>query len=485
MDEKPTRRRKWLWIALGILVGVPAIFCFVVAGLFHVHALRPDQKQMPAGMIKTKSTATSASSATAANGVKISNAANDATIPTSAPLAQTRNKIPNTYQDIIDMDPNRKRAETYQAFAAKYPHFYSDFWGNTCMIKWRAGQPLTAEQKKWLAGHQEAINDVMKLAAAGGFPHLTHDQLMAMDPKDALNIDAPDYLVAQTTARLLAAETRRRGEEGDASGALETVKSILPLAESTREPHLVSHLIALSMQSTADRELAELMSKSLITADVARQLHDQLAGQGIVGQQSREPLELEYRVIRAYYVDMLSGSFGDLLKTNVKSHLGIYQLADLDIWGSIYERPIEAPIRIGQGTWEAVTIAANRSRALDGYDADYQQIFEMIDQNKPDRNYSGSGVLPTPNALDALVRTDANLALLKVNLIGLDLISGGTGQEVDPFTDQPLKTIQTDDSTTIYSIGPDRQDQGGAVSYDPTNGTDSAGDIFIRVPKSR
>ena len=43
----------------------------------------------------------------------------------------------------------------------------------------------------------------------------------------------------------------------------------------------------------------------------------------------------------------------------------------------------------------------------------------------------------------------------------------------DPFTGQPLRVA----NDRIWSLGPDGQDQSARVSYDPTNGTVSAGDI--------
>lgn len=48
----------------------------------------------------------------------------------------------------------------------------------------------------------------------------------------------------------------------------------------------------------------------------------------------------------------------------------------------------------------------------------------------------------------------------------------------DPFS-QKKKSLKFKDGT-IYSIGPDKIDQGAKLKYDPTNGTISPGDIFFR-----
>lgn len=45
---------------------------------------------------------------------------------------------------------------------------------------------------------------------------------------------------------------------------------------------------------------------------------------------------------------------------------------------------------------------------------------------------------------------------------------------LDPFGSPLVRS-----GNAIYSLGPDRSDQGGALAYDPTNGTVSTGDIVI------
>lgn len=58
----------------------------------------------------------------------------------------------------------------------------------------------------------------------------------------------------------------------------------------------------------------------------------------------------------------------------------------------------------------------------------------------------------------------------------------------DPFPDfrLPLRVRHVNGGPfLVYSVGPDGQDQGGGVDYDPTNGTVSAGDIVVEVPRER
>jgi hypothetical protein len=46
-------------------------------------------------------------------------------------------------------------------------------------------------------------------------------------------------------------------------------------------------------------------------------------------------------------------------------------------------------------------------------------------------------------------------------------------------------TAGTPDLYSVYSVGPDRRDDGAAIEYDSTNGTISRGDIYVRIPRER
>ncbi|MCX7045029.1 MAG: hypothetical protein NTX50_06040 [Candidatus Sumerlaeota bacterium] len=60
------------------------------------------------------------------------------------------------------------------------------------------------------------------------------------------------------------------------------------------------------------------------------------------------------------------------------------------------------------------------------------------------------------------------------------------GLPPDPFaTSEPLRTICRPDQFVVYSVGPNGRDEGATITYDPTNGTLSAGDIATRVPFAR
>ena len=91
-----------------------------------------------------------------------------------------------------------------------------------------------------------------------------------------------------------------------------------------------------------------------------------------------------------------------------------------------------------------------------------------------------SSSLPQAVALsnfdEAAVRAESALARLRL-CESLAAARAGKAADAaavrDPFADRPLGAT----ADRWYSVGPDAADQQGALSYDPTNGTLSAGDI--------
>ncbi|MBX7245456.1 MAG: hypothetical protein K1X53_08150 [Candidatus Sumerlaeaceae bacterium] len=59
------------------------------------------------------------------------------------------------------------------------------------------------------------------------------------------------------------------------------------------------------------------------------------------------------------------------------------------------------------------------------------------------------------------------------------------GPPTDPHTSQPLSFFSANGDFVCYSWGPDETDNRAQLSYDPTNGTLSAGDLITTVPRER
>lgn len=66
------------------------------------------------------------------------------------------------------------------------------------------------------------------------------------------------------------------------------------------------------------------------------------------------------------------------------------------------------------------------------------------------------------------------------------LEEGGRSPDLFDPANAPVRwTLASPDELRVYTLGPDGTDGGTAVAYDPTNGTRSAGDIWVSVPRER
>jgi|GEM_PF-1978766 len=110
-----------------------------------------------------------------------------------------------------------------------------------------------------------------------------------------------------------------------------------------------------------------------------------------------------------------------------------------------------------------------------------------------------------PNYLEA--QTRSGVSDMKFELVRMALTAKyklirdnkfpGSEEEFKPFFQKGVpKDIFTEkdrlrfishsrDEFYVYSVGPDKKDNKVAISYDPTNGTITPGDIFIRIPRER
>ena len=101
--------------------------------------------------------------------------------------------------------------------------------------------------------------------------------------------------------------------------------------------------------------------------------------------------------------------------------------------------------------------------------------------------------IAVPNSLEADIRanvTRTKITLLKAaGIIKEQALKGGFPPTLpqqaalpDPFNDNnPIKYKSGGTSAIVYSVGPDKTDNGAMQIYDPKNGTKSAGDISITI----
>ncbi|MEN6626784.1 MAG: hypothetical protein ABFD69_11220 [Candidatus Sumerlaeia bacterium] len=452
-----SRWRKILWILIGIFIVPPALIFLILIIMIQVNGVRPDQMQPPPGMIKS------------------SNARADRS--TTGTLASTQ--PPTTFEDVLAAHPNPEYARIYKKLG-------DSGWDKSPMMQWKDGQPLTGEQIQWLKNNQGMINDLLELAKLGGGPIMTYEEIVNIDPFERLRMPVPNFLQHQVFAKILTAEATRRLDSGDERGATEALMAVYPISNLVREPFLIGYLVATSMQSTPDKQLASWLRDGKLSPEAARRLRDSLPSQALTAVHLRRSIEGEYQSQRSQMLQIVTGPIGQTMRMALPDLKESQGLGDY-IAGQLRKAQIRTIGSLAAGTGIILAFKADGSNMVQRLDSSFETVFDHVDNNRLDTPEVGSvdmfHLIRFPNFNDVQVRANANAALLNLDVAGLDLIAGGSGGGTDPFNNQPLKTISEPESTLIYSLGPDGVDQRGAVTFDPTNGATSAGDICVRVKK--
>lgn len=448
MSDKPQRRRKWRWVALGILVGVPAVLILILTVMIQTHRLRPDQRRVPTRFLTIKPT----------------EATSGTTVVRFDPSKQLH------YEDYFEQVEGKDTAALYRKLTDMS-------WTKNCpLIERQPGEPLTAEQARWLTENRRLVEDMLRLARLTTEPALPWDAVL----QNSRNIPVPNWMMYQRCSLILTAEARQRRDTGDWAGAADVLGSINPMAQAIQPPWLIGHLVGVAMQTKANKELACWISSGGVPADIARSLQDRMSRQVIGLADYRKALEGEYASGRNSMVEMLNSSIPDMIRQTV----GGSKSASL---GEIFWNH---PGKFMATGIMGMLAKANASTIVDRFDALNNERFAALDKGERfDWNSDSLKILNVPyspkfpiaNFDEAHTRTDTNMTLLKLDIAGLNLSQGKPAGETDPFTNESLKTAQDGGETVIYSVGPDKKDDGGAITYDPTNGTFSRGDISLRV----
>jgi hypothetical protein len=90
--------------------------------------------------------------------------------------------------------------------------------------------------------------------------------------------------------------------------------------------------------------------------------------------------------------------------------------------------------------------------------------------------------LGAAKCLVALRRRQLTDPGLPLDLVAACNAAGLPGVPADPFSDGPLRMVQTQQGAFVYSVGPDGNDHGGVKKVN--SGREPAGDIPYRIPKA-
>ncbi|MCE5231512.1 hypothetical protein LLG95_18190 [bacterium] len=360
---------------------------------------------------------------------------------------------------------------------------------------------LTPEEIDWLKQNQETIANILKLAGSGGFPSISNEQAARIPDDQLPKLPYINFLTAQQSSRVLAAECRRRRDAHDYTGAADCLVAIDTLAQSVSEPRLINVLVAVAMKSIGYRELRLWLEHAPMPNEIATRLRDKLSAAKPLD--IRPCVELEYRAGRQGLIQYLNGSFEEIMRSQPNGNSGnYYRGKKIDVF-LVFDELSSLNVKPVTQYFSAATNALRVKSSADAIIRDYDKFYEMafddlgsgrISENRSRLDqFAESSTLPlvgmnapVANYDEANARVTTTEAMRQIDLAALDLILNPTAsaaKQPDPFTTLPLRRIDEPTTTTLYSLGPDRADQRAAITYDPTNGTHSVGDIFIHVPQ--
>lgn len=456
MAETPRPRRRWPWVVLGILVAIPTVLVFALRIAVKLHPIRPEQLEPPKELVSFKPAI-------------------------KTPTGKQAIKPLSDFEAYLAESPNQSAVAIYAKYAGKYK--YPSDWPGWPFLKWNFDDPLSAEQAKFLIDNREIIDDLVKLAATGDAPVMTDEQAAALSTGELLRMPASNRFFLWRASVLLAAECRRLRDAGEFEAAADRLMAIHAIARLFSRPSDGNLMQSLSLQIDADRALARWIAEGPFTPVLAEKIRKRLAAAAFDERDYRSFIEIAYCNGRNELIQALNGPFGNLMTYSITPELIKMTKEPFETQDGFFQQYLLGLGMLAKGANRAYLMKANASGKIEQYDAQFKAILSSSDLSQPVRPDSHNWLLGPFDETRVRLRVQAHAALLRTTLDALDLIAGKPTGQIDPFQNKPMNVVTETSATCIYSIGPDRVDQGAAISYDPSNGTFSAGDIFIRMPK--
>jgi len=491
-QSKPKGSGRWKVIALAVFAGI--VFLMFAAGtLLNTVSLSPELLEPPADTLEK---------------FRASVGPSDSKRPAALPQAPWPEEGSWSYREYVEwqqeQNPGLPGAEAYlrwcdgldlnEFFKKDLLHSKRDLW-RECLAE---GKPFPSDLEQWLLENQDCLATIRRLAAEG-LPGPDQEDFRDMSGEALIRSPVLNFLRSQTSVKILGAEALRLLVAGDEKGCAEQLAASYRLTRAVdKKPWLISELIAIAMGSITTQGINAWISYRPASPEILRTLLQEL-NYGMEETLSEGSMlaafEDEYRIVRQHTVRWLNTPWTSFYK-------------DWDYhnksWG---ERIVRAPV----DAFYSINARVNADKLLGLHDEMWGKI--ASDMAKPyhgeDRTsygefldgfiLAGKGYGPyapaaaVPNFLDAdprrivykakiaVTRAAVHVLLLQQDSDAAPAVDFSDPIWRDPFGEEPLFLESGPNHTLIYSIGPDLKDQQARTTYDPTNGTVSAGDIAIRI----
>ncbi len=279
----------------------------------------------------------------------------------------------------------------------------------------------------------------------------------------------PEYSEMRRTVKWQCSRARAQWMSGDRKGALKTMRAAFRVGEHcSREPSIIGQLVCMSITAICHRTFEEFMVAARNDPALLRQMETMLTGlkdradmrMGFGGEIVMGRATIQW--------SKGSGSFkamGEMMSDpNLRDAGGVDALLSLPHMKGVFEfRYVEAWRRIFEDIpkdaedWNGFSDAVKRQLAA-------------IERNKSLDNIMNRILFPVlDQAVDASAKQVAerrleilSLKLLRVRNQGLPSNLASFGKlGIDPFTGKQMGYVRNGKAFKVWSIGPDRIDQGG------------------------
>ncbi|MFH0793067.1 MAG: hypothetical protein V2A74_03440 [bacterium] len=324
----------------------------------------------------------------------------------------------------------------------------------------------------------------------------------------------PDYLFFSYSARLLCANAYLSLDDGDTTRALDSALDCIALSKIIESHYdMFSKLISIGPQIHGVMTLSDLVGRMRLGPDAANDLLDRPDAADLAPKDYPLWFISEYESSRYSLIQIASLPLEELFQDRARPFwyphdsrsrfdlLGV-EIPNppiVNVLGASLVNPFNPSAR------HTIRFRNTFSEFLAGYDKWWGEVLEELEKPYPDirkdiwredPTFQWRIPLEIPNVEWAFIRgltAETRYNLLRAALeYGINPASAQAAQNVDfsadrkhrwrdPFTEEPLHVNESEDGPLFYSLGPDLKDQGGKISYDPTNGTVTPGDLILRL----
>lgn len=305
--------------------------------------------------------------------------------PSAKSLAKTSGQRNPSYIDLMKIkNPHSPAVDICSNFVRKAESRSPAF--QVAFMDWETSEPLTEDLRRCVESNHDMVEDLLKIATAGGLPWLSCEEAAALTDYALFRTNFND-LDPFFPAKLLIVENRIRRNRGDEQGAAEALVAILKLSRSSGEPLLLNCLKRNATRGACFIEIDRWLKDTPPRPDAARILKNVLGNDDDTTLDWRRYLELEYRIERYQFIKSLTRSLGKVFTDNYGEG-GSYKYVDGFIIASdLMDAPIQTVSRCVSDAAESFKYKTNARSMLEMFDAEWAVTLEDCNKAEAETNF--------------------------------------------------------------------------------------------------